>query len=184
MATMYQNGRVIQDPAIINTLLNSPRAAWIWLIVRVWLGYKWVDASLLKLNNPDWTQTGEALRQFWASSLQIPAEGISSEWYRTFIQFMLDAEVHTWLAKLVVYGELIIGIALILGAFTGIAAFIGGFVNWNFMVAGSASTNPLLFVSALGLVMAWKVAGYTGLDYFLLPAIGTPWGRKNKKYSS
>ena len=67
-------------------------------------------------------------------------------------------------------------IALILGAFTGIAAFFGALMNWNFMMAGSASSNPLLFVLALGLVMAWKIAGYIGLDYFLLPLIGTPWG--------
>ena len=41
-------------------------------------------------------------------------------------------------------GELLIGIALIVGALTGIAAFFGGFMNWNFMMAGSASANPLL----------------------------------------
>jgi thiosulfate dehydrogenase [quinone] large subunit len=68
-----------------------------------------------------------------------------------------------------------VGIALILGAFTGIAAFLGAFMNWNFMMAGSASTNPMLFVIAIGLILAWKVAGYIGLDYFLLPWLGTPW---------
>ena len=74
---------------------------------------------------------------------------------------------------------LLIGIALILGIFTGIAALFGGFMNWNFMMAGTASSNPLLFVVALGIVMAWKIAGYIGLDYFLLPAIGTPWRTKS-----
>lgn len=43
------------------------------------------------------------------------------------------------------------------------------------MLAGSASTNPLLFVIAVALIMAWKVAGYFGADYFLLRWIGTPW---------
>ena len=64
---------------------------------------------------------------------------------------------------------------MILGIFTGIAAFFGGFMNWNFMMAGSASSNPLLFTIAVGLVLAWKVAGYYGLDRFVLPALGTPW---------
>ena len=36
----------------------------------------------------------------------------------------------------------LIGIALILGAFTGVAAFAGGFMNWNFIMAGTGSTNP------------------------------------------
>ena len=74
-----------------------------------------------------------------------------------------------------------VGIALILGAFTGIAAFFGALMNWNFMLAGSASTNPVLFLVALGLIMAWKVAGYIGADYFLLPWIGTPWTRRSDK---
>jgi thiosulfate dehydrogenase [quinone] large subunit len=75
----------------------------------------------------------------------------------------------------VAYGEFLIGIGLILGAFTGIAAFFGAFMNWNFMMAGSASTNPLLFVIAIGLVLAWKVSGYIGADYVLLRFLGTPW---------
>ena len=187
MATMVQKGRLIQDPPLARALFNDPRAAYVWLAVRIWLGYKWIDAALHKVTNPAWTQTGDALKGFWTGSVQIPAEGrppISFDWYRSFIQFMLDTEAYTWFSKLVAYGELLVGVALILGAFTGIAAFFGGFMNWNFMMAGSASTNPMLFVTSLGLVMAWKVAGYIGLDYFLLPAIGTPWKRGSAKRRS
>ena len=54
-------------------------------------------------------------------------------------------------------------------------AFFGGFMNFNFMLAGSASTNPMLFVIAVGLILAWKVSGYIGADYVLLRYIGTPW---------
>jgi thiosulfate dehydrogenase [quinone] large subunit len=66
-------------------------------------------------------------------------------------------------------------VALVLGAFVGIAAFFGAFMNWNFMMAGTASTNPLLFTLAIVLILAWKVAGYYGLDRALLPVLGTPW---------
>ena len=68
-----------------------------------------------------------------------------------------------------------IGIALFLGAFTGLAAFAGGFMNWNFVMAGSASTNPVLFAIATWLVLAWKTAGWIGLDRWLLLFLGTPW---------
>jgi thiosulfate dehydrogenase [quinone] large subunit len=108
----------------------------------------------------------------------IPETGrpaIAFDWYRGFIQMMLDAQAYTWFAKLVAYGEVLVGIALIVGAFTGIAAFFGGFMNWNFMMAGSASTNPMLFTVAVLLILAWKVSGYIGADYFLLRLIGTPW---------
>ncbi len=47
----------------------------------------------------------------------------------------------------------------------GIAAFFGAVMNWNYMMAGSASTNPMLFVVALALIIAWRVAGYIGVDY-------------------
>ncbi len=48
-------------------------------------------------------------------------------------------------------------------------------MNMSFLLAGSASTNPVLFTMAIGLILAWKVAGYYGLDRYLLPMLGTPW---------
>jgi thiosulfate dehydrogenase [quinone] large subunit len=68
-----------------------------------------------------------------------------------------------------------VGIGILLGALTGIAAFFGAFMNMSFLLAGSASTNPVMFTLAIGLILAWKVAGYYGLDRYLLPALGAPW---------
>jgi thiosulfate dehydrogenase [quinone] large subunit len=48
-------------------------------------------------------------------------------------------------------------------------------LNWNFIMAGAASTNGLLFSLAILLILAWKVAGWYGLDRYLLPLVGTPW---------
>ena len=67
---------------------------------------------------------------------------------------------------------------LLFGALTGIAAFFGATMNMSFMLAGSASTNPILFTMAIGLMLAWKVAGYYGLDRYLLPRLGTPWSAR------
>ena len=68
-----------------------------------------------------------------------------------------------------------VGIALIVGLLTGIAAFFGAMMNMSFLLAGSASTNPVMFTLAIGLILAWKVAGYYGLDRYILPMLGTPW---------
>jgi thiosulfate dehydrogenase [quinone] large subunit len=168
----------IQDPPIARTLLTKPIAGLLWLPVRVWLGWQWVTSGWGKLSNPAWTQTGEALKGYWANAVMIPEAGrppIAFGWYRDFVQAMLDAQAWPWFSKLIVAGELLVGAALILGAFTGIAAFLGGFMNWNFMMAGSASVNPMFFLLSVGLILAWKVAGYFGLDYFLLAWLGTPW---------
>jgi thiosulfate dehydrogenase [quinone] large subunit len=159
----------------------------VWLIARIWLGYQWLDAGLHKVDNPAWVQTGDALKGFWTGAVAVPDGGrpaIAFDWYRSFIQFLLDTESYTWFAKLVAYGEVLIGIALILGLFTGIAAFFGGMMNWNFIMAGSASTNGFLFLVSILLIMAWKVAGYYGLDYFLLPYLGTPWKGKKVEEAS
>lgn len=181
-AVTTRKGRVIQDPPIAHFFFNNSRSAWLWLALRIWLGYQWIDAALHKVNNPAWVTTGEALKGFWMNAVKIPdapaRPPIAFDWYRFFIQGLLDSQSYTWFAKLVAYGELLVGIALVIGAFTGIAAFFSGLMNWNFMMAGSASTNPLLFAVAVGLVLAWKVAGYIGADFLLLRWLGTPWGRE------
>jgi thiosulfate dehydrogenase [quinone] large subunit len=176
-----RKGEVVQDPPLAKFLFNDPRAGIVWLALRVWLGYTWVTSGLPKWSNPKWI-SGESLQAYWTNAVKIPETGkppISFDWYRSFIQFMLDTQSYVWFAKLVMVGEMLVGIALILGMFTGVAALFGGFMNWNFMMAGSASTNPLLFVAAVALILSWKVAGYFGADYFLLKWIGTPWHTAN-----
>ncbi|MEZ4671786.1 MAG: DoxX family protein [Anaerolineae bacterium] len=173
-----RQGRIIEDPPFVKMLFSDTRFAWIWIFVRVAVGLSWIDAASHKIGVPAWTETGEALKGFWTAAVQIPEQGrpaITYDWYRSFLQGMLDSGSYVWFAKLVAYGELLIGIGLILGAFVGIAAFFGAFMNWNFIMAGSASTNGLLGIAAIVLVLAWKVAGYYGADYFLLSWLGTPW---------
>ncbi|CAN5766363.1 DoxX family membrane protein [soil metagenome] len=171
-------GVMISDPPLARLLFSSTRLSWLWLIIRVYLGWQWLTAGWEKFNNPAWLQTGAALKGFWTGAVNIPETGrpaISYDWYRSFIQFMLDQGWYTWFAKVITFGELAIGVALILGAFVGLAAFGGALLNWNFIMAGSASSNAVLFTLAILLTLAWKVAGWYGLDRFLLVRIGTPW---------
>jgi thiosulfate dehydrogenase (quinone) large subunit len=169
----------IQDPPLAKFLFTSTKMGIVWLVLRVWLGYQWFQGGEHKLTDPKWMQTGEALKGFWVNAAKIPAApakaAITFDWYRSFLQYLVDNEAYVWFAKLIAVGEVLIGVALILGLFTGIAAFMGGFMNWNFMMAGAASTNPLLFAAAVALVLAWKVGGYYGLDRYVLPLLGTPW---------
>lgn len=167
------------DPPFAQNLFNNPKWAWIWVITRLYVGYSWLTSGIGKLSNPAWTQTGEALKGFWERAVAIPDAParplIAFDWYRGFLQSMIDSGAYTWFSKVIYIGEILIGVTLILGLFTGIAAFFGSFMNWNFMMAGSASTNPVLFTLSILLVLAWKTAGWWGLDRFLLPALGTPW---------
>ncbi len=181
MTTSSRTQNVIgfNDPPAAQALFGSPQWALLWLVARLYVGYTWLTSGWGKLSNPAWVQTGEALKGFWERAITVPEPParppIAFEWYRAFIQSLLDAGAYTWFAKLVVAGEILVGIALILGLFTGIAAFFGGFMNWNFMMAGTASINPVLFTLSIFLILAWKNAGWWGLDRFVLPLVGTPW---------
>jgi thiosulfate dehydrogenase [quinone] large subunit len=178
MAKTTTKGTVIQDPPIATFLFSNTAMAWVWLVARVWVGYKWIDASLHKIDEPGWVQTGAAVKAFWERAVAIPQTGrppISFDWYRDFLQYLLSIEAYGFFGKVIAYGEFFIGAALVVGAFVGVAAFFGGLLNWNFLMAGTASTNPVLLILAIGLMMAWKIAGYYGADRFLLPMVGTPW---------
>ncbi|MGI8552498.1 MAG: DoxX family protein [Dehalococcoidia bacterium] len=172
-------GQQFEDPGIVRFLFGNARMAWIWLIVRLYLGYQWLSAGREKLASDGWMKTGASLKGFWQHAVAAPVGGtkgiVHYGWFHSLLQYMLQHQWYTWFAKLVAIGETTIGVLLIVGAFVGVAAFFGAFLNFNFMLAGSASTNPVLFVLALLLVLAWKIAGYCGLDYVLLPRIGVPW---------
>ena len=180
MTTQTWQGKLtITDSPVARALFSSTRWAWLWLIVRIYVGYTWLTSGWGKLSNPAWVQSGEALKGFWSRAVAIPEAPtrplIAFDWYRAFLQSLLDSGSYTWFAKLIVAGEILIGLALILGAFAGIAAVFGAFMNWNFMMAGTASINPVLFFLAVLVILAWKTAGWWGLDRWLLPLLGTPW---------
>lgn len=166
------------DSPVAQFLFGDVRLAWIWLIIRVYVGYEWLSAGWGKLNSAAWTgsSAGSALAGFINGSLG-KATGAHPDvqaWYANFLQSVVLPNVALW-AHVVAWGETLVGIALILGIFTGIAAFFGSFMNVNYLMAGTVSTNPILFIIATWLVLAWKTAGWWGVDRWLLPALGTPW---------
>lgn len=173
----------VEGPAFTRYLFSNTRAGLFWLPIRIFLGFSWLEAGWHKFEEGGvgWLDGGSALRGYWTNAVAIPEQGrpaISFEWYRDFVNVLLDNNAETWFAPLIVFGEMAVGIGLLVGALVGIAAFFGAMMNMSFLLAGSASTNPVLFTFAIGLMLAWRVAGYYGLDRYLLPMLGTPWTRK------
>ncbi len=168
----------LQDPPAARALFGSVRWAWIWLIIRLYVGYEWVSAGYEKVTNPAWagSKAGTALSGFVAGALKQTggAHPNVQGWYGWFLQNLVANHTVFW-SYLVAWGETLVGIALILGIFTGIAAFFGSFMNLNYLLAGTVSINPILFVAEILLILAWKTAGWWGLDRWVLPAVGTPW---------
>ena len=173
-----QQVEAFEDPPVARALFGEVRWAWIWLILRLYVGWEWLHAGWGKLNNPAWTgdKAGTAISGFVNGALEKTAGSHPDvqSWYGAFLQHVVLAYPVAW-SYAITAGELLVGIALILGIFTGIAAFFGSFMNMNYLLAGTVSTNPILFVIATWLVLAWKTAGWWGVDRWLLPMLGTPW---------
>jgi thiosulfate dehydrogenase [quinone] large subunit len=168
----------IGEPGPAHFLFHDTRSAPLWLVARVYVGFAWLEAAYHKATGTGWLDGGAALKGFWSGAVAVnPKTGtgpITYDWYRHFLQFMLDQQWYTWFAKVIVSGEFLVGLGLVLGVLTGWAAFFGLLMNMSFMLAGSASTNPVLFSLSILLILAWRVAGYFGGDRVVLPALGVP----------
>jgi thiosulfate dehydrogenase [quinone] large subunit len=167
----------IPEPNITRFLFADTRTAPVWLILRLWLGYEWLKAALGKWIEGGWVGEGAggAVKGFAQGAIaQTKGEFPQvTDWYATFLKEVVVPNAALF-SYLVIFGETLIGIALILGVFTGIAAFFGVFMNATFLFAGTAGANPLMAQVAILLGLAWRVAGWWGLDRWILPAIGVP----------
>ena len=170
--------RLVSDPPIAKFLFNSTKSAPLWLALRVWMGLDWFYAGFEKATGTGWLDGGKGLLGFWKGAVAVPPTGkapITYTWYRDFLNGLIDSQSHTWFAWLITFGEMAVGLGLIFGCLTAIAAFFGTLLNFSFMMAGSTSSNPMMFGLTIFIILAWKNAGWWGLDRFVLPALGTPW---------
>ena len=125
--------RVLPNPALLRDILADVRFAPIWLVLRVVLGWLWLEAGWLRLQGA--SGAGDPL-----------AVGLT-----------------------------LAGIALILGVLTGPAAFVGGCLSIGLWDSAGVPAVAFLFAAVVWLVLAWRTAGWIGLDRWLLPLLGMPW---------
>ena len=169
----------------MNTLNNPKITGIIWLVARVWLGYEWLSAGIEKVfgaGSAVWVgpKAGTAVAGFLkgaiAKSPLAPNFDAAANphpavqlWYAQLVQdvFLPNAVAFSYL---VAFGELLIGVALIVGLFTRFSALMGVLMNLAYLFAGTVSTNPNLLVVGMVVVLVGGVAvSYYGLDYFARP---------------
>jgi len=155
--------------------------AWFWLVVRVYVGSQWLEAAWGKLHNAAWvgSNAGPALTGFVQGAL-VKTAGAHPDvtaWYAFFLQHVVLPHTFVW-SHLITLGEFCVGLGLILGAFTAVAAFFGFFMNLNYLFAGTVSINPTLLVLSLGIMLAYRIAGRIGLDG------GRVWYKKRRALSA
>jgi thiosulfate dehydrogenase (quinone) large subunit len=164
------------EPAIAKFFLATAGSAGMWFVVRMYVGAEWLLAGWDKMISPGWGASGTALAGFVAGALSkaAGAHPAVQGWYASFLQnFVLpNAGLFSFL---VTWGEVAVGVGLLLGILTGIAAGFGVLMNLNYLLAGTVSINPVLGVLGLFLCFSWRVCGWIGVDQWLLPALGLPW---------
>jgi thiosulfate dehydrogenase (quinone) large subunit len=158
-------------------LYRSKAASGIWLVARLWLGYEWLNAGYQKLFGAEkaafWNGGGAAVKGFATAGVvgsTTGKGGASYGWWAAFLHNFVVPNA-SWIAKFITVSEVAIGVLLILGLFTGAAAVAGIGLNLIYMFTGSAGVNPAFALVALVLILAWRNAGYLGLDRVALPTV-------------
>jgi thiosulfate dehydrogenase [quinone] large subunit len=165
--------------------LKNPKITGIaWLVVRLWLGYEWLSAGIEKVFGEgsaawvgDKAGTGVAgfLKGAIAKSPLAPgfdpanAHPAVQLWYAQLARdvFLPNAVLFSYL---VAFGELMVGVALIVGLFTRFSALMGVLMNLAYLFAGTVSTNPQLLVVGMVITLVGGIAvSYYGMDYFARP---------------
>lgn len=169
----------------MNALKQTKIVGIVWLIARLWLGYEWLMAGIEKSfgeGSAVWVgdKAGVAVTGFLKGAIgksalapgfdpvKNPHPAVQT-WYAELVQnfFLPNAVLFSYL---VAYGEVLVGLALILGIFTHFSALMGVLMNLAYLFAGTTSTNPQLLVVGLTIVLIGGTAvGYYGIDYFLRP---------------
>lgn len=164
------------EPAISRFFLGSVGSSPLWFVVRMDVGAQWLLAGWEKVSSPAWGPGGKALAGFVAGALaKSSGENPAVQgWYASFLQHFVLPNAGLF-SVLVSWGELAVGLGVLLGILTGIAAGFGVLMNMNYLLAGTVSVNPILGMFGLFLCFSWRVCGWIGLDHWILPMLGMPW---------
>lgn len=164
------------EPPLGKFFLASTGAAPLWFVVRMVVGAEWLLSGWEKIQSPDWGTSGKALSGFVAGALAQtsgPNPAVLG-WYAWFLQHIVLPNAGLF-SFLVTWGEFAVGLGVLLGMLTGIAAGFGVLMNLNYLLAGTVGINPLLGMFGLFLCFSWRVCGWIGVDRWVLPALGLPW---------
>ncbi|MBU3159731.1 DoxX family membrane protein [Clostridium frigoris] len=163
-------------------LLKNKYLSILWTALRIWLGYQWISAGLEKVTGGGWigSTAGTGITGFLKAAL-VKATGVHpavQSWYADFIKNIALPNAVTF-SYLVAFGELLVGISLILGALTVVGLIAGALMNLNYMLAGTTSTNPNMYTVAFILLFVGTNAYTIGLDHFILPIIKKVFNKKS-----
>ncbi|MCR4401299.1 MAG: FAD-dependent oxidoreductase [Firmicutes bacterium] len=163
----YLRHEMINARGVLSELMKhaNVKVSLAWLVIlRVFLGYEWLVSGLGKIRD-GFLVSGDKLVS--GSSLMPMGPG-TPEWYRWLMDTFVfpHALFFQWVVTLT---ELALGLALIFGLFTSIAALGSIFMNVNFALAGAGGNIWFVMVS---IAMLGGAGRAFGLDYYVMPILG------------
>jgi thiosulfate dehydrogenase [quinone] large subunit len=156
---------------IMNWLRGSKYAAVILTLVRIYVGYEWMKAGWHKITGAKAFDAAGFLKG--AIAKPVLESGTQDSVYPNFVAFLQHFALPNikLFNAIVPWGELLVGVGLILGALTTTAVFFGMLMNFSYMLAGTVSSNPWLILLSIFIIVAGANAGKFGADYYILPYI-------------
>ncbi|OAS22085.1 DoxX family protein [Paenibacillus oryzisoli] len=144
-------------------------AALLLTIIRLYVGWEWMIAGWHKITGDKAFDAAGYLKG--AIAKPVLESGTTDMVYPNFVAFLQNIALpHVgWFNVLVPWGELLVGIGLLVGALTTAAIFFGLLMNFMYMFAGTISSNPWLVLLGLIIIAAGANAGKYGVDYKILP---------------
>jgi thiosulfate dehydrogenase (quinone) large subunit len=143
-------------------------------VLRVYIGYAWLTAGIGKITG-GFDASGFIQGAIAGAGGDHPAV---QGWWAAFLEAVALPNAGMF-SFLVMWGEVLVGIALILGIFTNFAALMGITMNFAFLFSGTVSTNAQMVLITIFLIVAGFNAGRYGLDRWVIPFIKahTPIGK-------
>ncbi|GBG95932.1 Crp/Fnr family transcriptional regulator [Lactococcus termiticola] len=152
---------------MMNFLRQSRTASLILTLIRVFLGVQWLEAGLGKLL----AEEGFSASGIISGALNGNANP-AYPWFTSFLSFTTNAGENTFLFdSLIPWGQVLVGLALIFGAFTLLAGWAGLLMNSSFLLAGIISENPTFIYLQIIILIAGFNSARVGLDYWITPML-------------
>ncbi|TCP31243.1 thiosulfate dehydrogenase [quinone] large subunit [Scopulibacillus darangshiensis] len=145
-------------------LKDNIYASCILAVLRLYIGYQWIQAGLGKLSGG--FDAGGFLH---GAVTQATGEHPSVQtWWAEFLNGFALPNIGLF-NVLVPWGEFLVGLGLVLGTFTTLSAFLGLAMNFAYMFSGATSTNPQMVIFELIIIIAGFNSARIGLDRWIMP---------------
>lgn len=135
------------------------------LVLRLYLGWSWMEAGWGKIAEGNFDASGFLSGALKKANGEHPAV---QGWWANFIEGVALPNVELF-NTLVPWGEFLVGLGLVLGTFTTLAAFMGLIMNFSYLFSGTTSTNPQMVLFGVIVLVAGLNAGKIGLDRWVIP---------------